>query len=66
MATEHHTRDLWPGGLAVHPRLTYSRFTMLSMYPSKEDAIELANATSYGLAAFVFFGDLEHDRKIAE
>jgi succinate-semialdehyde dehydrogenase / glutarate-semialdehyde dehydrogenase len=40
---------------------------VLSFYVvnSEEEAIKLANATKYGLAAFVFDADIEHARRVA-
>ena len=40
---------------------------MLSFYvvDSEEEAVELANATKYGLGAYVFDADVEHAQQVA-
>ena len=44
---------------------TFGPVASLYIVNTEEEAIELANATKYGLAAAVFSGDLEHGKKVA-
>jgi aldehyde dehydrogenase (NAD+) len=55
----------------VQPQMTISREEIfgpvLSIIPyeTEEQAIEIANDTVYGLAAYIQSGDIEHARKVA-
>jgi succinate-semialdehyde dehydrogenase / glutarate-semialdehyde dehydrogenase len=56
--------DATPEMLVMHEE-TFGPVAAVATVRSDDEAVELANATSYGLAAYVFGGDLERCLRIA-